>query len=430
MQGYRHCLDMGAELVIASAQAIDGSFVGDLRLRSSFLLQAQAALKALAEEVRLPLLLGSYAAAPHCAPAQPAPFLIAEGQVHRLNNRCVVQVGALSIFTDVGGEEPVAPPPDVHCDCILHLPGGAWHIGQAQEWAALSAREAAERHCAVVIAQGIGCTAGHLHAGGSMYTTPGGEACHHLPLFDAAEATLPMPEQPPCEPLQAPELSAILYCLRETMEQGGYHGIAVAADEAHGPLLLALAQEAVGAEYTTGMTWEKTPSAFGRSICLPQLPPACSPALQQRIRSQVIADRAAEHKLLLLRSCGRKDMLLGEAQLPADACGLLAPLGDMYDSMIHRVREALVARHGAELSRLLPPPPGMPPEVEHELRMLADEGQSPFEMLLTHGCEDESRLRRMLRRINRAAAQPPSATWILHVHKRSISLPPFHRLVE
>lgn len=428
VQGYRSCLDLGAEFVVASAQALDGSFVGGLRERSSFLLQAQAALKALAEEVRLPLLLGSYASAPHQAAPSPTPFLIHGGEVHRLANRSVVQIGEHRVFADVGGESPLPPPAGVCCDAVLHLPQTAWHVDCTREWKTITTREANETQCAALIVQGLGCSAGRLHAGGSLYALPGGEP-RMLPLFEAAECILPTQGAPHAEP-PCTALSAIIFCLRETLEQGNYQGLAVAAEEPRGPLLLALAREAVGAERTVGLAWEPSPAcaSLGQQILLPPPPHTQKPGLLRRFKAQILADCAEEHKLLLLSTEGLRETLLGTPLLPADACGSLAPLGDMEDSRILRVQQELNARSGGKLE--LPPLPCMPPEEEQELLMLAVEGRSPFEMLLGHNSTDETRLRRLLRQLNHAANQAPPAPRVLQLRRHRCTLPPHHKLIE
>lgn len=61
VQGYRECLDHGAQLVIASSYALCGCELQALAKRRSFLLQTHAALHALAAELgSAPLLLAAY----------------------------------------------------------------------------------------------------------------------------------------------------------------------------------------------------------------------------------------------------------------------------------------------------------------------------------------------------------------------------------
>ena len=61
VQGYRECLDHGAELVLAPATALCGPEPLGLTNRQSFLRQTQAALHALSLELgEVPLILGAY----------------------------------------------------------------------------------------------------------------------------------------------------------------------------------------------------------------------------------------------------------------------------------------------------------------------------------------------------------------------------------
>lgn len=66
VQGYRECLDHGAELIIAPATALCGLAPLALTGRRSFMMQTRAALDALAAELgSVPLLLGPM---PRCCP--------------------------------------------------------------------------------------------------------------------------------------------------------------------------------------------------------------------------------------------------------------------------------------------------------------------------------------------------------------------------
>ena len=51
VQGYRACLDHGAELVVASAHALCGPGLYDLAMRDSFRNQMQLALETLSREL-------------------------------------------------------------------------------------------------------------------------------------------------------------------------------------------------------------------------------------------------------------------------------------------------------------------------------------------------------------------------------------------
>lgn len=397
VQGCRACTDGGADLILASAHALDGVFPSGLRVRSSFLLQAQAALRALSAELSTPLILASHAARPHESSALPHPYLLHRGDVLPLENHAIAEVADLSLYIDVG-DAPTPAPRHVHCDAIVHLPTAPWLPGQRDTWQAMARDEAAECQAAVFVVRSIGSSGGLLAAGGSFACTPEGQS-QQLPFFRDAELVW-QPAQTHAE-TEPTLFSALSFCLRDMLRQSEYRGFAVPADTARSNFLLTLVQAIVG-----------------ESSALPITPP---PHHTPRAAAAAMADAAEDQDLLFLSPHSLCDSLLGEAIAPP---GSFAPLGDMLDSQISELREQAMD----SLQRELPPiPPAR--DTEQALVRLALEHRSPAEIATLYGT-DETLLRRILRRLNQASASlvPPTAK--LHIREALIPLPPYHKLSE
>lgn len=416
VQGCRACMDAGAELLVASAQALDGAFPGGLTVRSSFLLQAQAALRALAAELNRPLILASYAAAPHTTLPQPRPYLLQQGRVEPLRNHSTVQVGnGTSLYIDIGTElsPPAAPSPASY---ILHLPTAAW---LPEQWLAQRAQvqaEASEHRCDVLLVQSLGHSMGKLLAGGSLAASVSGRGSLTLPLFASAERVWQPRARHSAAAPHPSLLQAACYCLRELLEQSGHAGYAVPVDETRGELLYALAKAAVGARRVTALTYGSAHKPPRISLCVPQA------ATSLRQRSAQLSDIAEAHDLLLLSTASRSDIALGSNRTPSYHSGNFAPLGDMTDSEIAQLQAELCAK----TPRLQLPAYPHTPEQESERELLM-QGCSPAEIIARRG-GNEYHLHSLMRSIARASASPHPP--VLQIHPAIPPQPPYHKLCE
>ena len=407
VQGYRRCLDAGAELVVASAQALDGAFLHDLAARSSYRLQASAALQALAKETALPLLLASYAGEPGEA-ATPHPYLLWRGKVRRLQNRRPLRVRGLRIVPDVGAE-----PQGVTCACdaVLHLPMGRWWQGQAAAWETLARREAEATGANVLLLRGVGCTEGQLSPGGSLALSPQGEGVR-LPFFEpGSEVWRTGTALPPAPPTVEQLLRALCCGLRHTLEMGGYEGLAIEKNSPRAALLLALARVAVGARRTVALA--------------PRQCPVCALA-GKRLRPGL----SAERRLLYISPLTLNDLLLGKRDPLAPTADIFAPLGEVYADELAPLQARLRALLPPHLQNLLPPEEPAQDADAPLLRLMAEENAAPAEILSRTPGADETRLRRLLRLMNAATAhrhtQPPT----LRLRPHLVHLPAGHRLRE
>ena len=423
VQGCRACMDAGAELLVASAQALDGAFPGALTERSSFLLQAQAALKALSAEINRPLIIASYAAPPHKSPALPRPYLLHSGEVQQLSNHSCTQVNGLSLFIDIGPDLQ-APPAATSAQGILHLPTDEWLPRQWEKQLAQIPVEAAEHSCDVLLVRGVGHSMGQLQAGGSMAASGHGKGCMYLPLFSEAESVW-NPDARHSAPAPQPTLlQAAVFSLRELLQESGREAYAVPLDEPHGDLLYALACAAVGAQQTLGLTMSapgsyKHPHKVTRITGTPQL------KLTRRQRAALLYDYAEEHDLLLLNPHSRNDFLLGRCTAPATLFGTFAPLGGLADTEIAQLRAELAKHHPHLQHNSLTT---LHAAQEEELELLL-QGCSPAEIIARRG-GDEYQLHRTLRLLTQAAQENSTRPPYLHIHAAVSQLPPHHRLSE
>ena len=404
VQGYRRCLDAGAELVIASAQALDGAFLHDLAARDSFRLQAQAALAALAGETSCPLLLASYAGAPH-EEVQAQPYLLSRGKVRRLPNRRAVSICGLRVLVDVGEQPVFAEKSGV--DVRLHLPTAPWWLGQQEAYRAGAARESQQSGAHVLLLRGVGYTEGELSPGGSLASSPRG-ASVQLPLFSACSRVWSTRSAAAAAPPATGEqlLSATSYGLRACMQQGGYEGVAIDVSAPRAALLLGLARLAVGARSTVALCGDR------HELC----------ALAGK-RCALTPAQAEERGLLLLSPLCLNERLLGERT------SSLPPLGEVYESELALLQASLCEQLPTALSKLLPPCPP-PPESELALRLLAEQNASLAEILTRYPGVDEARLRRQLRLWSAAGSLRGDLPAVPRIRRRLVHLPVGHRLHE
>ncbi len=421
VQGVRFCLDAGARLVVAPAGALDGALPGSLRARASFLLQSRAALRALADELSIPLLLACHTGEPSAPGIAPQLFLLHRGQVKSLPHRRAVTVAGLRVKADTSRE--LRPMSAGTADVLLHLPSGPW----AQEDTTLpfARRAAAVSGLPCLVLRSVVYSHGYLAGGGSAVALPGGKTFCLPPFEQAFLPRLPRTVSRSLRPLDTPGLllRAICFALREAVSQGGFCGVALNAESPRAELLSALACLALGARSVFLLRPEATNhcrSVPARQLLHVSLSQNCSP----RVRAAVLHDLAQEHNLLLLSTASREEHLCEEPQP-----GLLAPLADLYESELAALRAALIAASPEQ--RPCDAQPTCPSPRELALRLLIDANRCPAD-IATSTDLDETLLRSLMRRIDRTAALRPShsSPQILHLRRDRPIPPPHQRLME
>ena len=397
VQEARACVDAGAELLLAPAQALDGAFPGGLSTRSSFMLHARAALQALADELSVPMLLASFAGEPDERRELPSAYLLRGGNVRRVKR--TVRLFGKRIAICMGEQStPILGSADV---CV-HMPMKSWYAEQAHDDAQHVARQA-QHGMAVVAVQAVAWADGLMLGGGSLAASGGTVRCL-LPSFQRGHAVWDTENSGVQEgpTLRTPQIlwKAVCFAVRQAVQQGGYRGVAIAEASPRAQLLRSAACSALGVR---GMHTLRC--VEGRSV---------------RMSCAELQDRAWEHELLLLSGASREDILCGGSDL-MDA-GELAPFGDLYESEIAQLG-ACVGLGSRQLVH--------PTQRELALRALVDENRSPAEISLRHGM-DEGMLRALMRSMARTAALSHTFAQPVVVRTRRCvpTLPRFHRLME
>ncbi len=465
IQGYRECLDHGAELVIAPATALCGPAPGALVERRSFLKQTQAALDALSHELgTAPLLLGAY------APLFPddaeewemlsqgggvdadelasnvtldlVPFLIEKDSVTELAEAELTEICGVVAYIDICEGEVL---PEVEeFDLLIHLCDSAWHTTAAHKEEESRLWEARHNHAPVVWAQAVGTAGSSIYAGGSGICTAKGKMLLRLPFFETANRVADIAGVPHARALpSAEELleQALIRGIRDSVHQNGYHSVCLPLNHPHSPLLMALCVEALGSANVQGVTFgdgnDATEAAKALGITVEQLD--CAPLLRaastkpgtplaERLQASLICTQAEEKGYMLLSPLGRHEIMLGQFTLYGNACGLLVPLGNLYRMDIHLLTKRMSERYTALAGTLAVP---TQPEQDRIIHELADRNISASELLANHpALFAENDVRMVQRRLIASALKRAQLPTILHVDAPSErhTLPLTHRL--
>jgi len=468
VQGYRGCLDHGAELVIAPAFALCGPTLHDLINRASFLSQTQAALNALSQELgSAPLLLGA------CAPLIPAdlqmsdeqlddlveedeedktsgntlasivPFLLEKDTVTELEDAEILQLGEKKIYVDVGDD--IVLPDLAELDLIVHLGTTPWYASAAEADARQRQWEAVNNEAPVVCVRSVGAAEGSLFGGGSCVCSTSGHTLQRLPFFETAHQVVNLrgTTQAKALPREVELLSMALSCgIRDTVRHNGYGGACILLDHPNSPLLAALCVEALGRSNVLGITFdgnEKIAQTLGissRRFSLGGLLQEAdsilgqkdNPALKSRLGSALLTSIAEERGLMLLSPLDRHDAMVGNFTLYGESCGYLAPLGNLYTIDIHLLCQYFREKY-PDLFGILEEPPA--PEQDRIIHELADCNTSPSSLLNAPGSPfQENDVRFIQRRLIASALKRSQFPLVLHVDSpaEQLSFPISHRL--
>ncbi len=467
VQGYRECIDHGAELVVASATALCGPKPGALSARSSFLKQIQAALEALSHELgEPPLLLGAYASlfpeegddwellslggnadpatcGADCPPnVDIVPFLIEKDTVTELADAEVTDIAGIAAYVDICAGEIL--PEDADFDILIHLADIPWHADSARKEEENRRWEARSNNAPVVWVQSVGTAGSNIYAGGSGIYSAEGTPLLRLPFFESAARVADIAGTARARALPRPEElleQALVRGIRDTAQQNGYTAVCLPLDHANSPLLAALSAEALGSANVHGFTTggnssaAATAEALGISVQKLDIAPLLAAAgtaegtpLAARLQAALITSRAEEEGQMLLCPLGRHEVMLGQFTLYAESCGQLAPLANLYRVDIHLLTRLMGERHAGLIGTLAEP---TQPEQDRIIHELADRNISPTELLANNPILfPENDVRYIQRRMITSAAKRAQLPTILHVDApwERHELPLNHRL--
>lgn len=398
VQGYRACLDHGAELVVASAHALCGPGLYDLATRDSFRKQMKLALETLSRELgTAPLILGAYSTREEgdfawedeeSSSFSPTltPYFLENDVVEELTNGELLEWENRRIFITTQ-DTPVQPGLDSF-DMIVHLGSEPWYAAMLQQEEIARQNEALNNEAAVVHAACVSTAESFVYGGGSGIYSPTGKTLMRLPWFDAesrvTDIAPPYREASTTKETEAATLARMLQQgIRDTVRQYGYGGVCLSMDSPNSTLLAALAIDALGSANVEGVSFgngEDSARQLGISCRTLDIAPMLQQAnellgneeeytLKARIQASLLSTHSDSRGLLLLCPLSRREIMLGHFTLYGESCGMLAPLGNLYDMDLHMLQQEYRERYSHIFGTLAEPEA---PQKDIILHALAD----------------------------------------------------------
>ena len=404
VQGYRECLDHGAEVVIAPAAALCGLEPRDLVTRRSFISQTRAALEALSSELGdAPLLLAAYTqtisddelyvgiVGEDDDDSDPwtdkdrsvilTPYLLEKDSVTELENNSTVSIRGAQFYTDTSDEELL---PNDAFDFMVRLPVTPWYAGSAQDDEETRKWEASMAGAHVICCRAVGSVGGNIYGGGSAIYSAEGKTLMRLPFFESAARVIDITRG--AHALNLPEAEELLTLalergIRDNVRNNCFSGVCIPLDHPHSALLGVLCVEALGATNVCGISFdEKNTLAekLGINCYTPRLDSLTeaatallngeeSAALKERLRTAVAISHAESRGMMLCSPLGRREIMLGEFNLYGLCGGHLAPLGNLYDVDIYLLSERFREQYSNLFGSLTAPQTGTTNRIIHEL---------------------------------------------------------------
>lgn len=472
VQGYRECLEHGAQLVVAASDALCGHALQALAYRRTFLQQTQNALKTLAAELGdVPLLLGAYTFLFDDEPYDPAispkiqddfdlicngegdrekaaptlvPFLLQHGSVTELFEGEVADIQGLQVYVDCDDMEIL---PDYHpLHLIVRLPSKPWYAGEEGEDDRTRSWESRQSGVPVIQVKSVGTADGRLYSGGSALYGSNGQVAERLPFFESHNRVLDLKRRSRTSPDGETGhilRKALVRGIRDTVRNNGYSGVSICMDQKNSPLLAALSILALGADNVWGVTFQGNAAmaeAMGISCRRINIDPvsaeaaACMPGtdsreLQSRIASAMQMTLAEQRGFMQMTALSRSEIMTGSFTLYGESCGYLAPLGSLYEEEICQLCTQLKPQFPSLAS--IPSEPENP-ELNLIIHDLADKNLSSTALLEGYGSADykENDVRLVQRKIMASALKRSQFPMALHIEpdEEQLSYPISHRL--
>ncbi len=463
VQGYRSCIDQGADLVIASAYALCGIEPQDLMRRESFLEQTENALMALSQEINCaPLILAAYSnegereeiellamlddgLIEYSEESRLCLFLLDNGNITQLEEAELIEYAGLSFCVELGNEESI---PDLEeLDFSLRLGTQAWYAGSCKKEHESRSWEAEMSHTPLICVNPVGAAEGYVYAGASGAYDSRGRLMTRLALFDEDAQVFSLTRQGGDDPLPSEEellRKALVLCIKKTAELGGFRGACIAMDQTYAPLLLLLSVEALGRDQVQGISFR------GENAFLNQLGIKCHQIelgdipyqlgeradldeqqllnLNLRVQASLSTALAEKHHLLLLSSLNRQELILGSFTLYAQSCASLLPLGSLYEIDLYLLSQHLSDDYPGYFTEL---PLPAHPELGRIIHETIDRNQSSSSLLHKHADQLQEKDVRYVQRRSIASAQKRSQLpHIVHTECISevYSYPVYHKL--
>ena len=469
VQGYRECLDRGADIVITSIYALSGLEPHDLKRRNSFMRQMEEATETLAAELSMtdvPLITG-YCINPLLTPVgeefddywEADDGLLCDvsednDSMHEsiIMLPCVIRRGNIRVLTE-GVNTSIADwichittsvkesLPDGDVDLIIHLPKTPWHNRSSDTEQKIFCWESHTAQAPVVCVHPVGTEGGNIYGGGSgLYLH--NKLAGLLPYFESACCTL-RTHAPRTESVQTPNLisqveKALIAGIRDTVHQNGYSGVCLPLDHPNGKLLANLCVQALGADNVCGVSFSG--AEYPGIKCLPlrvaelmqlskeQINEEYAPGLESRLKGCLLSSISEEKGMMLLSAMARPELMLGNFTLYGESCGFLAPLGNLY-----QVDLFLLCRHIAErepdMEHAIAEP--LEPEQDRIIHDLTERNISASDLLRRDSTpEKENKVRSIQRKIIASALKRTQSPLILQfsAQEEQLNIPVTHRL--
>lgn len=480
VQGYRECLEHGAQFVIAPSDALCGHSLQALAYRRTFLQQTQKALSTLAAELGdVPLLLGAYTFLfddesydPEAAPKHPddfemicngeadrekveptlVPFLLRHGSVTELFEGEVTDIQGLQVYVDCDDIEIL--PDDQPLHLIVRLPSKPWYAGGEGDDDRTRSWEACQSNVPVIQVKSVGTADGNLYPGGSALYGSNGQLVDRLPFFEPHNRVLDLKKRTRTSraPRPAPESDgemrhilrrALVRGIHDTVRNNGYSGVSICMDQKNAPLLAALCILALGADNVSGITFQGNvglAESMGISCRKINVAPVAAEAaacmsgsdskeLQSRLASAMQTTLSEQRGFMQMTALSRNEIMTGNFTLYGESCGYLAPLGCLYEEEICQLCNQLRPEFPALAS--IPEEPENP-ELNLIIHDLADKNLSSSALLEGYGSADykENDVRLVQRKIMASALKRSQFPMTLHIepHEEQLTYPISHRL--
>lgn len=461
VQGYRECIDHGAQIVLAPADALCGIEPQDLIRRESFIRQMRAAFDALSKELgNVPLLtcgydtdideeelwdglLGEEEADPATREYRLIPFLVEREGITELDDGEQNDIDGHTVFVCIGDTE-MLPDTDA-CELMVHFGTEPWHSQAAEQDSNSRSWEARTNGGPVACLRSYGVSDTSLYGGGSGLWNAEGKQVLRLPLFETAAGVGDLKHPKPAYAMPEPQQQlrqALVLGIRDSVRHNGYGGVCIPADAPNATLLTALATEALGSGNVCCVRFtgeSETAEKLGADTMVLQagdaLLAACkvtgsedSPALKARVRAMLLQTLADERGLMLLSPLDRSALLTGAYTLYGESCGSLAPLGNLYPYDIYSLSR-LLSEEKPDLFGTLTEPEH--PELDRILHELADRNVAASDLLSKQELLfRENDVRFMQRKVIAAALRRSQQPRVLQVSPLSerVHLPSCHRM--
>ncbi len=466
VQGYRECLDHGADIVVAPAAALCGLEPQSLATRSSFLAQTQAALESLSRELgHAPLILAAYTVTINDEDLYIGmigeddmandtwmqkdrrivltPYLLEKDCVTEVTDGETIEINDRQFYIDTNDRDML---PDTGPDFMVRLPCTPWFGGAAKDDYEIRAWEASMVGCTVICCRPVGTAGGNIYGGGSGVYSLEGEILQRLPYFEVANKVIDITRSPQARNLpEEAELmsSALERGVRDNVRNNGFTGVCLPLDHENAPLLAAISIKALGAANVCGISFDPENTLaekLGISCFRPNFQPLESAALTalggeenkallERLRTTIAMSHAESRGLMLCSPLARRQIMLGEFSMYGLSGGLLAPLGNLYDVDLYLLSEYYAEQFDNIFGSLTEPPHGTTNRIIHEL---ADLNTAPSVLLdAEHNyLFKENDVRIIQRKLLASALKRTQLPIILHADApdQQLSFPVSHRL--